>query len=73
VEDIFDEEKKEEMKNAEVDKLILHSLCSEIMDEVMDLSNAYLDGCNNTPRIRSSSYPKASGKRKKQNKQKKTL
>jgi hypothetical protein len=68
VEDIFDEEGKDEMENAEVDKLILHSLCSEIMDEVMDSGNAYLDGCNNSPRTRSPSCPKSSGKRKKQKK-----
>jgi hypothetical protein len=38
---IFYKEEKEELKNKEVDKLILNSLCCEIMDEVMDLGNAY--------------------------------
>jgi hypothetical protein len=66
IEDIFDEEEKEEMGNEEVDKLILNSLCSEIMDEVMDLGNAYPNGCNITPRARSSSTPTDSAKRKKQ-------
>jgi hypothetical protein len=73
VEDIFDEGEKEEIENVEVDELILHSLCSEIMDEVMDLGNAYRDGCNNTPRTKSPSSPKSSGKRKKQKKQKKSI
>jgi hypothetical protein len=36
VENIFDVEEKEEMENEKVDKLILNSLCSEIMDEVID-------------------------------------
>jgi hypothetical protein len=38
---IFDREEKEEKENEEVDKLILNPLCCEIMDEVMDLGNAY--------------------------------
>jgi hypothetical protein len=66
IEDIFDVEEEEEMGNEEVDKLILNSLCSEIMDEVMDLGNAYPNGCNITPRARSSSTPTDSAKRKKQ-------
>jgi hypothetical protein len=68
IEDIFDVEEKEEMENEEVDKLILNSLCSEIMDEVMDLGSAYPNGCDITPRVRSSSTPMDSAKRKKQRK-----
>jgi hypothetical protein len=45
-------EEKEEMENEEVDKLILNSLCCEIMDEVMDLCNAYLQDCNITLKTR---------------------
>jgi hypothetical protein len=52
---IFDVEEKEEIENEEVDKLILNSLCSEIMDEVMDLSSAYPQDCNTTPMFKSSS------------------
>jgi hypothetical protein len=55
------------MENAEVDKLILNSFCSEIIDEVMDLGNIYPKGCTNTPITRSSSPPTSSGNRKKQN------
>jgi hypothetical protein len=40
--DVFDKEEKEELEREEVDRLILNSLCCEIMDEVMDLGNAYL-------------------------------
>jgi hypothetical protein len=54
VENIFDEE-EEEMENEEADKLILNSLCSEIMDEVMDLGSAYPKDCNTTPISKSSS------------------
>jgi hypothetical protein len=57
IEDIIDVEGKEEMENEEVDKLILNFLCSEIMDEVRDLDNAYPNGCNINPRARSSSTP----------------
>jgi hypothetical protein len=73
VEDIFDVEEKEEMENEEVDKLILNSLRSEIMDGVMDLGNAYPNGCNITPRTRSSCYPMDSVNRKKQRKQKRPV
>jgi hypothetical protein len=41
ISEIFDREEKEELETGEVDKLILNSLCCEIMDEVMDLGNAY--------------------------------
>jgi hypothetical protein len=37
---VFDDE-KEEKEREEVDKLILSSLCNEIVEEVMDLGNAY--------------------------------
>jgi hypothetical protein len=42
ISEIFDKEEKEEMENEEVDKIILTSLCCKIMDEVMDLGNAYM-------------------------------
>jgi hypothetical protein len=73
VEDIFDVEEKEEMENEEVDKLILNSLCSEIMDEVMDLGNAYPNGCNITPSAKLSSSTTDSGNRKEKRKQKKSV
>jgi predicted phage gp36 major capsid-like protein len=38
-----------------VDKLSLNSLCSEIMDEVMDLGSAYPKDYNTTPMFKSSS------------------
>jgi hypothetical protein len=41
IDNIFDMEEKEEIENEEVDKLILNSLCGEIMEEVMDLGSAY--------------------------------
>jgi hypothetical protein len=41
ISDVFDKEEKDELANEEVDKLILNSLCCEIMDEVKDLGNAY--------------------------------
>jgi hypothetical protein len=41
INNIFDLEEKELAEEEEVDKLILNSLCSEIMDEVMDLDSAY--------------------------------
>jgi hypothetical protein len=71
--DIFYIAEKEEMENEEVDKLILNSLCSEIMDEVMDLGSSYPNGCNTTPRARSSSTPTDSTKRKKERKQKRSV
>jgi hypothetical protein len=46
----FDKEEKEELEREEGDKLILNSLCAELMDEVIDLGNAYLPNCNITPR-----------------------
>jgi hypothetical protein len=59
ISEIFDKEEKEEMENEEVDKLILNSLCCEIMDEVMDLGNAYLHDCKVTPKNK----PSSSGKK----------
>jgi hypothetical protein len=41
ISEVFDKEEKEELENEEVDKLVLNSLCCEIMDEVMDLVNTY--------------------------------
>jgi hypothetical protein len=55
---VFDREEKEEMENEEVDKLILNSLRSKIMDEGMDLGNIYPLDCEITPRNKSSSSPK---------------
>jgi hypothetical protein len=67
---VFDREEHEEMENEEVDKLILNSLCSEIMEEVMDLGSAYPMGCNTTPRNRTSSSPKCRKNSRKKGKQK---
>jgi hypothetical protein len=49
---IFDQEEKE-LAEEEVDKLILNSLCYEIMDEVMDLDSAYPSDCKTIPRKQS--------------------
>jgi hypothetical protein len=48
ISEFFDKEEKKEMENEEVDKLITNSLCCEIMDEVMDLGNAYPKDCKIT-------------------------
>jgi hypothetical protein len=58
ISDVFDKEEKEELDNEEVDKLILNSLCCDIMDEVMDLGNVYPKDCNITPRQQTSSSSK---------------
>jgi hypothetical protein len=58
ISEVFDKEEKEELENEEVDKLILSSLCVEIMDEVMDLGNAYPKDCKITPRNKTSSSSK---------------
>jgi hypothetical protein len=55
ISEVFDKEEKEELENEKVDKLILNSLCCEIMDEVVDLGNAYPQDCNITPRQKPSS------------------
>jgi hypothetical protein len=56
----FDKEEKEEKEREEVDKLILNSLCNEMIEEVMDLGNAYPLDCNATPRHKPSSSSKIS-------------
>jgi hypothetical protein len=66
VDDIFDVEEKEEIENEEVDKLILNSLCSEIMEEVMDSGSAYPNDCNTTPMFRSSSTTNKTVNKRKQ-------
>jgi hypothetical protein len=53
---VFDEEEKEEKEREEVDKLILNSLHSEMMD----LGNAYPLDCNAIPRHKPSSSSKIS-------------
>jgi hypothetical protein len=60
--EIFDREEKEELENEKVDKLILNSLCCDIMDNVMDLGNAYPRDCKITPKHKPSSSMKK-GKR----------
>jgi hypothetical protein len=55
-------------KNAEVDKLILNALCSEIMEEVMDLGSDYPTDCNTTPRIKVSSNSTTRAKKRKNRK-----
>jgi hypothetical protein len=59
ISEIFDREEKEELENEEVDKLILNSLCCEIMNEVMDLGNAYPHDCKITLKHK----PSSSGKK----------
>jgi hypothetical protein len=62
----FDQEEKELAKEEEVDKLIINSLCSEIMDEVMDLDSAYPSDCKTIPRKKS---PRRSHKGKRSGKE----
>jgi hypothetical protein len=45
----LDKEQKEMEEEEEIDKLMLHSLCSEITDEVMSLENAYPNDCGKLP------------------------
>jgi hypothetical protein len=52
---LFDQEEKEMAEEEEVDKLILNSLCSEIIDEVMDLDSAYPSDCKTIPKEKSPS------------------
>jgi hypothetical protein len=54
---VFDNDEKEELDNEEIDKLILNSLCGKIMDEVMNLGNAYPKDCKIIPRQQTSSSP----------------
>jgi hypothetical protein len=66
-------EEREEMENEEVDKLILNSLCSEIMGEVMDMGSAYLKDYNTTPISKSSSTTTTKANRKKKSKRKNSI
>jgi hypothetical protein len=68
IDNIFDVEEKEEIENEEVYKLILNSLCSEIMEEVMDLGSAYPKDCNTTPISRASSTSTKRAKKRKNRK-----
>jgi hypothetical protein len=52
INNIFDLEEKE-MVEEEVDKLILNSLCREIMDEVMDVDSAYPSDSKTIPKEKS--------------------
>jgi hypothetical protein len=54
---VFDKEEKDKLQAKEVNKLILNSLCSEIMDEVMDLGDAYPLDWKINPGNKSSSSP----------------
>jgi hypothetical protein len=67
---VFDKEEKEELEAEEVDKLILNSLCSEIMDEVMDLGDVYPLDCKITPGKKSSSSSNGRKKSRSKSKQK---
>jgi hypothetical protein len=73
VENIFDEEEREERENEEVDKLILNALCSEIMDEVMDMGSAYPKDCNTTPISKPSSTTTKKASMKKNSKRKNSI
>jgi hypothetical protein len=68
LESLFDLEEKEEIENEEVDKLILNSLCSEIMDEVMELASAHTKDCNTTLGSKTSSHSTTRGKKMKNQK-----
>jgi hypothetical protein len=65
---VVNREEKEELENEEVDKLI-YSLCCEIMDEVMDLGNAYPQDCKITPKHKPSSSRKKNKRIKSKSKQ----
>jgi hypothetical protein len=73
IDKIFDVEEKEEIENEEVDKLILNSLCSEIMEEVMDLGSAYPKDCNTTPISKASSTSTKRAKKRKNRKGKNSV
>jgi hypothetical protein len=66
-------EEKEEIENEEVDKLILNSLCSEIMDEVMDMSSAYPMDCKSTPMSKTSPTSTTRAKKRKNKKGRKSV
>jgi hypothetical protein len=53
---IFDLEEKELAEEEEVDKLILNSLCCELMDEVMNLDSPYPLDCKTSPRKKSPAF-----------------
>lgn len=63
ISEVFDKEEKEREQEEEVDKLILNSLCKEIMEEVMDMDSAYPQDCDAIPTKKLSS----SSKKKKRN------
>jgi hypothetical protein len=73
IDNIFDLEEKEEIENEEVDKLILNAICSEIVEEVMDLGSAYPKDCNTTPRSKASSTCTTRAKKRKNRKGKISL
>jgi hypothetical protein len=58
ISEVFDKDEKEELDNEEIDKLIINSLCGEIIDEVIDLGNAYPKDCKIIPRQQTSSSSK---------------
>jgi hypothetical protein len=65
---VFDKEERK-IGSWEVDKLILNSLCSEIMDKVINLGDAYSLDCKITLGNESSSSPNGRNKsRSKSNK-----
>jgi translation elongation factor EF-Tu-like GTPase len=65
---ILELEEKEEIENEEVDRLNLNSLCSKIMEEVMDLCSAYPKDCNTTPISKASSTSTTRAKKRKNKK-----
>jgi molecular chaperone DnaK (HSP70) len=70
ISDVFVKEEKEELEREEVDKLILNSLCCEIMDEVVNLGNAYPQDCIITSGHETSSSLKKSKKSRSKSKKK---
>jgi hypothetical protein len=70
---ILELEEKEEIENEEVDKLILNSLCSEFMDEVMDMSSAYPMDCKSTPMYKTSPTSTTRAKKRKNKKGRKSV
>jgi hypothetical protein len=72
ISEVFDKEEKEEVDNQEIDKLLLNSLCCDIMDDVMDLGNAYPSDGKITPRQKPSSSLKANNKSASKKKHKKS-
>jgi hypothetical protein len=70
---LFYKEEKEMAEEEEVDKLILNSLCSDIMDEVMDLGNADPTDHKTASRNKSPSSSTKYAKRSKRNKNNKIV